>query len=566
MLLRVLLLSFASLATVHGGDAMAAQAESGFYAGGVFKPLVIDKDHVAVRGPSAGPRVSVLSDAEAARFLEMGVTIVQRGAVRDTTAIVGYPIWFNKEKEAVGVLTHEIVVRLAKPEAQKLVREAAGFADLRPMAGRSDVFLAKFSSPMAALLAANALYKGRDVVYAHPNFMVPKVWRAGPASKVVGVKRSDDEPFFQHQWHLENGGQFGGTAGADIHVRGAWEVTEGESDVLVAVLDGGFEISHPDLDGAWRRNAGEIPGNAVDDDGNGYVDDVLGWNFWADASHPSAGIIDDHGTAVSGLVAARKNGSGVVGTCPRCSLLPVTLSWEIAEDAAAFAYAASQGAAVITNSWGYPVGTPTTDVLEDAIAAAARDGRGGKGAIILFAMNNLNQDDCIGSEPDISSLDSVIAVSGASDLDKKVVSSAWGECMEYLSPTWEGGRPGIATTDLTGRSGYNSGTTSTDLPDAAYTNDFSGTSAATPISAGVFALMLTVNDGLSRNEALAMVLATADKVHPELAAYDPQTGFSKKYGYGRINAARAVRAAELFRKYTQRDRAPAADAKRAVRR
>lgn len=550
--------AFAFCVMGHASVVVAAQAESGFYSGGVFRPLVVDKDHVAVRGVSSAPKASVLSDPEAARFMEMGVTVVERTGVRDTSAIVGYPIWFNKDKGAVGILTHEIVVRLAKGNDQRLVRQAEGFADMRPMTGRNDVFLAKFSSPMAALTAANSLYKGRGIVYAHPNFMVPKVWRAAAAPRA-------DETFYGHQWHLENTGQFGGTPGADIHVRGAWEVTEGDPSIIVAALDGGFEVTHPDLDGAWHRNAAEIPGNGVDDDGNGYVDDVTGWNFWADASHPSGGVVEDHGTAVAGLVAARRNGAGVIGSCPNCTVLPVTLSWEVAEDAAAFDYAIKQGASVITNSWGYPVGTPTTDVLEDAIATAARDGRDGMGAIILFAMNNINQDDCIGAEPDISSLDSVIAVSGASDLDKKVTSSAWGACMEFLSPTWEGGRRGIATTDLTGRRGYNSGSSTTDLPDANYTNDFSGTSAATPIAAGVFGLMLDANRSLTRNEALAMVLATADKVQPQLANYDPQTGFSNKYGYGRINAAAAVRAAELFHRYTRQDM-PVPEAKRAVRR
>ena len=112
---------------------------------------------------------------------------------------------------------------------------------------------------------------------------------------------------------------------------------------------------------------------------------------------------------------------------------------------------------------------------------------------------------------------------------------------------------GIATTDLTGTRGYNNGRYPGDLADLDYTNDFGGTSAATPIAAGVFGLMLSVNDQLTRDEALALVVSTTDKVHPSLANYAPETGFSRKYGYGRINAGKAVRAAQAFKKYTRRE-------------
>ena len=78
--------------------------------------------------------------------------------------------------------------------------------------------------------------------------------------------------------------------------------------------------------------------------------------------------------------------------------------------------------------------------------------------------------------------------------------------------------------------------------------------AFVPIAAGVFALMLAENEALTRDEALALVLSTADKINPGEARYDPGTGFSNKYGYGRINAAKAVQAAKVFRRYTQRGR------------
>lgn len=535
--------------SAHG---FAADAVTGFYARKTFHQLRVDKDHVAVRALPVGKHAgaSFLSAAEAKQFAQLGVDIVDRASVKGADVIVGYPVWFDKAKGAVGVLTHEIVVRTDKPDGIAALRAGKGFADMTEMDFKPGLYLAKFTSPMAALEAANEISKKPGVLYAHPNFLVAKDFRGTRA-----VKGPADEPFFSSQWHLENTGQKGAVTGADIHAKNAWEVTKGSSEVLVAILDGGFQVTHPDLDGAFFRNTNEIPGNGVDDDRNGYIDDVSGWNFWAKNNDPASAVYPDHGTLVAGLVGARENGKGVTGVCPRCTILPVVLSWTPVADAAAFYYAQKMGADIITNSWGYAVGVPTTDVVEEAIETVATQGRDGKGTVILFAMNNLNQDDCVGPSPDISSLEAVIAVSGASDQDKKVLGSAWGDCMEYVAPTFENQRQGIASTDLVGKLGYNTGRNPKDLPDLDYSNTFGGTSAATPISAGVFALILTVNTDLTKNEALAMVLATADKIDPAAAHYDPVTGFSNKYGYGRINAGKAVRAAQVFRKYTGKERA-----------
>jgi subtilisin family serine protease len=541
----VLLLSHGVGAARAGAEEMAAK----FWSGGRWHPISVATDHVAVRRTPATPSRATLklTAKEEQAFAMIGVEVVPRASAADGVETIGVPLWFDKDSGAVGVLTHEMVLRVGDDGAEEVSRALAatraqdGFAGMQQLGGKTGLYVVKFASPMAALAGANVLAQRAGVRYAHPNFVVPKVWRSAP----------DAEPLFSHQWHLKNTGQLGGAAGADIHVQGAWAVTLGSPDVLIAVLDGGFELPHPDLDGAWFRNAGEVPGNGVDDDANGYVDDVSGWNFWSDTADPTVGVVDEHGTAVAGLSGGRVNGKGMTGVCPQCTMLPVVVSWQVAEDAAAFRYAAALGADVITNSWGYPIGTPTTDVLVEAIADAARDGRDGKGAIILFAMNNIDKNDCEGAKPDVSSLDTVIAVSASSDLDKKVSFSAWGDCMELLSPSYEDGRKGIATSDLSGTRGYNNGRYPGDLPELEWTNDFGGTSAATPIAAGVFGLMLSVNGELTRDEALAMVLSTADKIQPSLANYDPRTGFSTKYGYGRINAANAVRAAEVFRRFSK---------------
>jgi subtilisin family serine protease len=538
----------ALLLVLMSGSAAVAAEQQTFMSQGKKREILVEVDYRVVN-PGAtlvATKKSVPADLLKS-FSDIRLQVVPVSAVKNVNDTVGIPIWFDRTKGAVGVLTSEIVVQLDSPEAIKKIKSLPDLVNLRESQVKDGFFVARFREPMSGLESANKLYGQDGVRYAHPNFKIAKNWRSGTFGG------PSDEPYFASQWHLTNRGQGGALAGADIHAKEAWDVTLGSEDVVIAVLDAGFEMTHPDLRAGWFVNHGETPGNGIDDDNNGFIDDINGWNFRSRNGDLTTGFVNDHGTAVAGLVGARVNGVGMTGVCPRCTMLPVSLSWDVADDAEAFYYVSRFGAQIITNSWGYPVGTPYTDAVVTAINEVAATGREGKGTIILFAMNNMNIDDCIGDEPDISSLDSVIAVSASSDLDKKVTFSAWGACMEFLSPSYESGRAGISTADLLGNKGYNTGNRPGDLPDLDYTNDFGGTSAATPISAGVFGLMLSLNENLTRDEALAMVLATADKVHPELAMYDP-SGFSMKYGFGRINAAKALRAVEVFRKYSRKEK------------
>jgi subtilisin family serine protease len=233
---------------------------------------------------------------------------------------------------------------------------------------------------------------------------------------------------------------------------------------------------------------------------------------------------------------------GVVGVCPRCTLLPITAGFTPASDAAAFYYAKSFKADIISNSWGYPIGTPETDIVVEAIADTINTGRDGKQTIVLFAMNNFDNNDCIGESPDISSLKNVVAVSGATDSDIKVPDAGWGPCMKFLAPTWyrQNESGGIVTTDILGAEGYNPKRVAQDLQDPNYTRGFSGTSAATPIVAGIFGLLLAIDPSLTRSEALEILEKSADRIAPDAAEYDPESGFSTHYGYGRVDAATAV--------------------------
>ncbi len=193
-----------------------------------------------------------------------------------------------------------------------------------------------------------------------------------------GVVRGDgeipDDPEFGRQWHLRNVGQhtgtYGtGTPGADVDAVKAWCITKGDPDVLVAVLDTGVRLDHPDLAPSIFRNPGEIEGNGIDDDGNGYVDDVHGWNFEDVETTPGNADASDthgHGTLCAGIIAGLDNGTGAVGVAPGVSILPVRVLTETEtfppsgshlQVAMGIRYAVDTGADVLSCSFGGQFGS-----------------------------------------------------------------------------------------------------------------------------------------------------------------------------------------------------------------
>jgi subtilisin family serine protease len=370
------------------------------------------------------------------------------------------------------------------------------------------VLLRTPSSAAATQLAAALESSGR-ATYAVPEVFRPTELRA---------RYVPNDPLFPDQWTLDNVAHSAG----NVHAPEAWAYTLGSPSITIAVLDDGVQLDHPDL-------APNIAGPGRD------------FTVYppVDGAQPR-GVADRHGTSVAGIAAARgDNGLGVSGICPRCKILPIRVHGSsnlgIAE---AFRYAVAQGADVITNSWGYapdarPRGAEAVDAaVRDAIDSAARDGRGGRGTLIVFGMTNDAVDNC-GAHADISSLDSVLAV-GVSDRNDRIGGSGFGACMDVVAPA----KPerlaagGSATTDRTGLDGH---------VDGDYFTGFGGTSAAAPLVAGVAGLLLSLNPTLTRDELVQILERTADKIDPEHAAYDAR-GFSARAGYGRVNAARAVEA------------------------
>ena len=416
-----------------------------------------------------------------------------------------------------------------------------------------------------AISICSTLRRSRLVDYAVPNLL----------HVVHSLSSPTDEPLYSREWHLENTGVAGGTPDADIDAAGAWTITQGQPSVVIAVIDGGFDLTQKDLvDNLWT-NPYEIACNGKDEDDKGetkYIDDVHGWDFF-DCFYgcgsavagtpcyecdfdPSTGgdcaahvdsrrcgdleftcydpiSLDFHGTAVAGIAAARgDNGIGVTGVAPLSQLMLIRRSLDAASLAESFDYAANKGAWVINCSWNLSADQVVDGPLETAIRNAAENGRGGKGCVIIFAMTNAENNDCDASttNDDIYDIkrtdgrDAVIAVSGSNNYDEKVKATGFGDCTDLLAPT-HGGSLFIATTDHSGNRGYNDLDVSSlaepcptpagvdrESADQDFTYCFTGTSAAAPMVSGIAALVLAANPDLTSSDVQRLLQDTADKI------------------------------------------------------
>ena len=217
-----------------------------------------------------------------------------------TVAIADEPTKPHKPDELI------IKFKANTPQAQK----DAILADLNSTHVKHFKKIKADHKRIAGITVGNAIgrYKNHPAIeYIEPNYILTAV-------------DIPTDPRFDELWGMYNTGQTGGTAGADIDATIAWDVFTGSQDIIVGVIDTGVDYNHPDLAGNIWTNPGEIPGNGVDDDGNGFVDDVYGWDFINNDNDP----MDDngHGTHCSGTIgAAANNGIGVVGVSPNVSIM-----------------------------------------------------------------------------------------------------------------------------------------------------------------------------------------------------------------------------------------------------
>ncbi len=306
------------------------------------------------------------------------------------------PVFVNEETGTKMTLTQELVAKLRLDQTKEdlqSVAAALGLAVDRRIAGTENQYVLRVKDPKQTdpLAVANTLHNSGVVEWCEPNFIQEYQLFSVP-----------DDPRYPMQWHLDNTGQGGGIPGASVEASAAWDLEEGSPDITIAVLDDGVQLTHPDLVPNLFSNPEEIPDNGIDDDKNGYVDDVHGWDFANKDNDPNPFLNsggfgpDSHGTSVSGVAAAKGNNNlGVTGACQHCKILPVKIAnspgagqnfvnFSNDQAAEAIRYAASL-ADVLNNSWG---GGAPSNVIQEAIQFASTQGRDGKGAPVFFATGN----------------------------------------------------------------------------------------------------------------------------------------------------------------------------------
>lgn len=351
-----------------------------------------------------------------------------------------------------------------------------------------------------------------------------------------------NDPLFAQQWHLRNTGQSSGTAGADANVTGVWDAFQG-SGVVIGVIDDGVELLHPDL----APNA--TPSWHYD------------WNGNDSNPAPSQANEDFHGTAVAGVAAARGgNGLGVSGAAPLAQIVGLRLIAEPPDDleeAAAFAHQ-NENIHIKNNSWGPP---DTGDMLgemgplaKSALANAAANGRGGKGTILLWAGGNGRDVQDQSNKDGYANNIHVIAVGAATNKNTQAPYSEDGSNLVVCAPS-DGGSAEVVTTDMQGNNGYNAPGAMGELSDRNYTKTFGGTSAATPVAAGVAALMLEANPNLGWRDVKEILLRSSRKIQPASAGWTSRYGgrpdlppikHHESFGGGVADAAKAVELAESW--------------------
>ena len=265
--------------------------------------------------------------------------------------------------------------------------------------------LMKIQNGQSVVEVVQALKQSRAVEYAQPDYIIK------PAAAVT-------DPLYTQEWGLKNTGQSingaAGTPGIDINVEPAWTKTQGNSDVVVAVIDTGVDINHPDLNNNIWVNTREIPGNGIDDDGDGYVDDVNGWDFWNRENTVFDALDgDEHGTHVSGTIAGSVNGIGIVGVAPNVKIMPLKFigpgGGYTSDAVLAIDFAKSKGVKLANSSWG---GGFYSDVLYDAIKNSGM-------LFVAAAGNELNDNDLFPAYPasyDLSNILSVTAIDNSGQL------------------------------------------------------------------------------------------------------------------------------------------------------
>jgi len=349
------------------------------------------------------------------------------------------------------------------------------------------------------------------------------LWSSAVSVQAASPVATNDT-FFGRQWYLDS-----------IHAREGWNSATGSADVVVALVDTAIDIDHPDIQPNVWTNIQEIPGNGKDDDGDGYIDDVHGWNFLSSTGDIKPKAAADnlreafmHGTAVASLIAAVGNNNiGISGVAWRAKLMPlVALSQDgygrDQDVIDAIRYAVAHGADIINLSF---MGSDYDSGLADAIREATS-----QGVLVVSAAGNSNvkEGDNLDTQPTYPACDKGVAgrgkltVSGINAAGQKANFANYGSCVDVSAP---------GTDIFAARPTYDR---ESGLPTAGYVGGLSGTSVAAPLVSGLAVLLKSEHPYWTGSEIAKRIIDTADPLTQLPAEY------KGRMGSGQIDAARAL--------------------------
>lgn len=485
-------------------------------------------------------------------------TVMQQFRAADAVNYASHVYQLQNSPSSLVYLTDQITVQFAPQVSAETIAQltsAMGLQQTKPVEGIPNTYV--FETTAAArenpVKITNRLMQRSEVLTAEPNVVIKTQPHYRPR-----------DPVYPKQWHLNHTGGSQLAPNSHVFAEQAWDITRGSRSIVVAIMDDSVDVNHPDFQGTGKIVA---PRDFKEND------------FLPLPGEPE----DNHGTSCAGVAVAEENGIGAVGVAPGCALMPIRTTGFLDDEAIEqlFDWAIDRGAAVISCSWGpAAVYFPLSLRQKAALTKAASKGRNGRGCVIVFAAGNSNRP-TNGKVPErgwpnnllngqvtwlggFSVHPDVITVSASTSLNKKAIYSNWGKEISVCAPSnnappgvglqetgyiltppaVRGPFPGlgIVTTDRVGTEGYDS---------SDFTNDFGGTSSACPLVAGVAALVLSANPSLTAGEVRQILQQTADKITDTGA--DPQFGYKKGtyeaggrsdwFGYGKVNAFKAVQAA-----------------------
>ncbi|HEY9742449.1 MAG TPA: S8 family serine peptidase [Coleofasciculaceae cyanobacterium] len=541
--------------------------------GGEELALVKVSDRFTVRPTSEAAADELAETLPAERFRAIPRTHLQEFTVaasqrdkamqtarnNDAVAFASHVYQLKDNPQTLIYLTDQMTIQFLPEADEATIRAIAsefGLQLVKPVVGIPNAFVFQLTSNATEnpVKIANRLIGRKEILIAEPNIVVPQEPHYRPR-----------DPLYPQQWYLNHNGGSTLATGSHIEVEKAWDITRGNRSVVVAIADDAIDLNHPDFQGPGKVVA---PKDFKD----------------RDALPLPESSDESHGTACAGIAVAEENGTGIAGVAPGCALMPIRTTGFLDDEAIdqLFDWASTNNASVISCSWGpAAIYFPLSLRQRAALTRAATQGRQGKGCVIVFAAGNANRpvsgtvfergwpDNMLQGPTNwlggFTVHPDAIAVSACTSLSRKSAYSNWGtnvsvcapsnnappgmwfEQTGYISTAPQVTVPlpglGVFTADLVGTPGYES---------SDFVRTFGGTSSACPVVAGVAALVLSANPDLTAQEVKRLLQETADKIvdrdaDPQLGmrlgTYDTN-GHSQWFGYGKVNAFKAVQAAK----------------------